>query len=65
MNEELIASVKAAIEEKRAVLADLDQMMHDYADCKSVTSKKYLAAAIKNMSNRELGLESNKESDSK
>lgn len=54
MNEEQIANLTTAIEKKQAVLNDMKQMLCDYTNCTSATSKKYLAAAIANMAKREL-----------
>lgn len=54
MNEEQIANLTTAIEKKQAILNDMKQMLCDYANCTSMTSKKYLAAAIAGMVKREL-----------
>ena len=46
MNEEQKNAIKSLVEHIRATADEIDQMLADYEQCKSETSRKYLGAAI-------------------
>ena len=46
MNEEQKNAIKSLVEHARSVADEIDQMLADYEQCKSETSRKYLGAAI-------------------
>lgn len=46
MTEEQKNAIKSLVEHARATADEIDQMLVDYEQCKSETSRKYLGAAI-------------------
>jgi hypothetical protein len=46
MTEEQKNAIKQIVEHARATADEIDQMLADYDQCKSETSRKYLGAAI-------------------